>query len=209
MTPSSLKGYSRYVSLMRFLLPLGIVLSFGFAVGWPYFHSLGEEENVTLIDPSHPEIQESRMIRPHYVSTDKKGQPFQVGADWGKQQTENMADLVSPKGSFTLIEGQTFNLKAKAGTYDSKEKVLKLEGNVTLTSTDGYHVQTEKARVSVDNKIIEGDTPIEGEGPTGKIKGEGFKVESRHEGKVLTLKGRSQVIINSSAVKKKKDSHAL
>lgn len=204
----SLKRYSRYVSLMKFLLPFGISLSLGIAIGWPYFLSLGKEEKSISIDPSHPDIQESRMIRPHYVSTDQKGQPFHVNAEWAKQRTETLADLISPQGTITLLEGQTFHLKAQEGHYESNKKLLNLKGGVTVTSTDGYNIQTEEASISVDHKIIEGDDYIEGEGPTGKLKGtKGFKVESLPEGKILTLKGPSQVIINPSALKKKKADH--
>src|SRR5207249_1749401 len=109
----------------------------------------------------------------------------------------------------TMTEGQTFDLQAKKGHYDSQTKVLNLEGDVVLTSTDGYHVQTEKARVTVDNKLIEGDNYIEGKGPTGEIMGkEGFKVENRAQGKVLTLKGPSRIVImNKASLKKNKESH--
>lgn len=201
------RGYSRYVSLMKFLLPVGILLSVGLTFLWPYLQS-SNKENMMVVDMSQPEIRENRMIRPHYMSTDEKGQPFQVDAEWGKQQTEKLVDLVTPKGSMNMIEGQTFNLVAQKGKYDSEAKILDLEGDVTLVSTDGYRVQTEKAQVSIDNKIIEGNSYIEGEGPTGAIMGEkGFKVESRPKGKVLTLKGRSQVVINKSAVKKNKEPH--
>ena len=167
MIPRIPKSYSRYVSLMKTILPVAILLSIGLAIGWPYFHSLSKE-NIAMVDPSQPEIRENRMVRPHYMSTDGKGQPFHVDAEWAKQKTENLADLVSPQGSMTMAEGQTFNLEAKKGNYNSETKVLNLEENVTLTSTDGYRVQTEKARVTLDNKIIEGDDYIEGEGPTEK-----------------------------------------
>jgi len=198
------KGYSRYVSLMKVILPIGILLSVGLSIGWPYLHSLSKE-NTPFIDTSQPEIQENRMVRPHYMSTDEKGQPFHVDANWAKQKTENLADLVSPHGSITMTEGQTFELQAKKGHYDSQTKVLNLEENVTLTSTDGYHVQTEKARITIDNKVIEGDNYIEGEGPTGEIMGQkGFKIETRAHGKkVITLKGPSRVVIkNTSKLKK-------
>lgn len=199
------KSYSRYVSLMKVVLPVGILLSVGFAIGWPYILSLGKEE-VAFIDTSQPEIKENRMVRPHYLSTDKKGQPFHVDAEWAKEQSEKLANLVNPEGSMIMEDGQTFNLKAKEGHYNSETKVLDLKGDVTLTSTDGYHVQTKEARVTVDDKIVEGDSYIEGEGPAGEIKGEGFKIENRAQGKkVITLKGRSQVVINKSAMKKQKE----
>lgn len=195
--------YSRYVRLMKVILPVSIVLSIGLAIGWPYLQ-IAKQEHVEKVDTSHPEIRENRMLRPHYVSTDKKGQPFHVNADWAKQKTEHLSDLINPQGSMTMLEGETFNVKSKKGHYDSQGKTLTLEDNVTLTSTDGYHIHTEKAHVAIDNKTIEGDSYIEGEGPTGTIMGQkGFKVESRPQGKkVLTLKGPSRIVINNVSRKK-------
>jgi LPS export ABC transporter protein LptC len=192
---------------MKLILPLGILLSIGFALGWPYLNSINKEA-VQQVDATHPEIKENRMVRPHYISTDKKGQPFHLTADWAKQQTEDLADLISPEGSMTMIEGETFNLKSQKGHYDIEDKVLTLEDKVTLTSTDGYHITTEKARINIDNKIIEGDAFIEGNGPTGEIMGtKGFKVETKENGKkVITLKGPSCVKIKSASRKKDKKS---
>ncbi|OFW90804.1 MAG: hypothetical protein A3C41_01755 [Alphaproteobacteria bacterium RIFCSPHIGHO2_02_FULL_42_30] len=180
-------------------------MAFGFTFGWPYIMSLGKEDMV-LVDASRPEIQENRMVHPHYVSTDETDQPFHVDADWAKQTTEGIADLTNPSGAITVEEGQTFNLEAKEGYYDNQGKFLDLKGDVTLTSTDGYHVHTQKARITLENKVIEGDLSIEGEGPAGKIYGQnGFKIENRSEGKkVITLKGPSRIEINRGSLKKKK-----
>ena len=92
--------------------------------------------------------------------------------------------------------------------YDSQTKILNLEGDVILTSTDGYFVKTEKARVTFDNKVIEGDNYVEGKGPSGEIMAQdGFKVENQPQGKkVITLKGPSKVVIHK--LKKTKDSNA-
>ncbi|OJW50617.1 MAG: hypothetical protein BGO67_05965 [Alphaproteobacteria bacterium 41-28] len=207
--PTIPKSYSRYVSLMKVVLPVGILLSVGFVVAWPYILSLGNEE-VAIIDASQPEIRENRMVHPHYLSTDNKGQPFHVNAEWAKEQTENLANLVNPESSMTMEDGQTFNVEAKEGHYDKKTKVLNLKGGVKLTSTEGYLVKTEQAEVAIEKKVIEGSSYIEGEGPTGKIMGKnGFKIENRPKGlKVITLKGPSRVVINKSAMKKKKEPHA-
>jgi len=203
------KNYSQYVRLMKIILPFGIVLSVGFAIGWPYLLSLSKEGFV-WVDSSLPEIQENRMMRPHYLSTDEKGQPFHVGADWAKEKTNTLSDLTNPQGSLTTVEGQTFNVKAEQGHYDREKKVLKLEGDVILTSTDGYLVKTEQADVTIDDKVIEGKSYIEGEGPAGKIMGtNGFKIESREHGlKVITLKGPSRIEISKSSIKKPKDPDA-
>ena len=130
--------------------------------------------------------------------------------DWAKNQSEELADLINPEGSFTTNEGETLNLKAATGHYDQVKKVLDLEGNVTLTSTDGYEVKTTKAHLTIENKVIEGNSYIEGSGPTGAIMGkEGFKLEKKSDGKnIITLKGPSRVVINNASLKKKKDENA-
>lgn len=208
MATNPTNTYSRYVSLMKIILPVGILLSIGLAIGWPYLMSAGKE-NLTMIDSSHPEIKENRMIRPHYVSTDGKGQPFQVTADWAKQKTENHADLIHPQGSMTMTEGETFNVKAKKGHYDSQGKVLTLNEDVILTNTNGDVIETEEAQVDIDNGTIQGKHSIKGKGAIGEFMGDGFKVEKRPQGKkVLTLTGHSRVVINPSSQKKKKKSHA-
>jgi hypothetical protein len=209
MIVSSLTDYSFYVHLMKKILPIGIVMALGFSLGWPYIQSISKEGLISL-DMSRPEIKENRMVRPHYMSTDSKGQPYQVNAEWAKQRTEILADLINPQGSIVLTEGQTFNLKANNGLYDNKGKTLNLEGAVILTSTDGYNVTTKEAQIKFDSnntKVIEGNSYIEGEGPTGRFKGQkGFIVETRPQGKkVLTLKGRSQIVIAKSVLKKNKD----
>ncbi|MBI2707422.1 MAG: LPS export ABC transporter periplasmic protein LptC [Proteobacteria bacterium] len=207
MDLQSLQGYSRYVSLMKVVLPVGILLTLALSFGWPYILSLSKDGFV-LLDMSRSDIRENHMVHPQYMSTDNKGQPYQVKAEWAKQRTETLADLTAPQGLMTVVEGDSFDLKAKNGVYDMNGKLLGLDGGVVLTSTDGYHVQTEKAQISLDTKVIEGNVYVEGEGPTGSIKGQnGFKVESRPGGKVLTLKGPSRVIINTAALKKHKGSH--
>lgn len=203
------KGYSRYVSLMKIVLPIGIVLAIVCAVAWPYVQTLNTAE-LAIVDTSHPEIRENRMVHPHYLSTDGKGQPFQVDAEWAKNQSASLSDLVNPEGSMTVFEGETYKLKAKKGHYDSENKTLDLTDGVILTSTDGYEVKTQEAHVTIENKVIEGDSYIEGEGPAGAIMGKnGFKIENRPKGKkVITLKGPSRIVINNAKLKKQKEAHA-
>lgn len=199
--------YSSYVTLMKILLPIGIFLALGLAIGWPYLTSLNKE-NLIPLNASQPEIKENRMVRPHYISTDDKGQPFQLDADWAKQKSEDLVDLTNPQGSMTIIAGETFTVESKKGHYDSQNKSLTLEENVVLTSTDGDLIKTEKAHVDLDKGIISGNNPIEGKGKAGEFKGEGFQVEKRAHGKkVITLRGgnsRARVVINPK--NKNKDS---
>lgn len=203
------KNYSRYVNLMKVTLPVGIILSVAFAFSWPYLQTIKTEE-VATVDTSKPEISENRMIRPHYLSTDEKGQPFEVDAEWAKNKSEHETELFNPEGSLTVFEGEAYKLTAKEGHYNKEKQTLDLFQDVNLKSSDGYEVRTQEAHVNINNKTVEGNVYIEGEGPGGAIMGSnGFIIENRPKGKkIITLKGPSRVVINDSALKKKKESHA-
>lgn len=193
---------------MKIILPIGIFLSVVLSLFWPYLQTIKKEE-VVAIDTSKPEISENRMIRPHYLSTDGKGQPFEVDAEWAKNKSEHETDLYSPEGSLTVFEGESYKLEAKEGHYNKEKQTLDLSQDVILTSSDGYVVKTESAHIDINDKQIEGNAYIEGEGPGGEIMGtNGFIIETRPKGKkVITLKGPARVVINDSALKKKKESH--
>ncbi len=206
MKPPVTKNYSRYVSLMKVILPIGIVLSVVFALGWPYLQTLNAPE-IVAVDTSLPEIKENRMVRPHYLSTDQKGQPFEITAEWAKNHSESLSDLVNPDGTMTLFEGEIYSLKAKKGLYNKDNKTIDLKDSVVLTSTDGYTVTTQEAHVTLDNKVIEGNSMIKGEGPAGSLMGtNGFKIETKAKNKkVITLKGASRIVINNETLKKEKE----
>ena len=182
---------------MKVLLPVGILVAIIVSVAWPYISSLSKVESEPL-NVSHPAIKENRMLNPQYMSVDDKGRPYSVTADWAKQRTDTLADLIKPQGSFAFEEGKSLQVKAQRGIYDAQKKNMELTKDVVLTSSDGYSVRTEKATISLETNVVDSTTYVEGEGPKGSIRGQdGCTIETIPEGKIITLKGRSRVIIDS------------
>src|SRR3990167_507771 len=192
MAIHTLRRYSRYVAFMKGFLFIGIFLIFGASIIGPYITSQTEQETTEQI-PSN-----NHMIHPRYIAADEKGQPYEVSAEFATQVAEKEpTSLENPQGSLTLQGGQILTVKAKNGVYDANGKFLDLKGDVTLTTTDNYYVKTQEANVILNSKIIRGSVPVEASGPKGSLKGEGFEiVHDEKGGEIITLKGRSQVIIN-------------
>ncbi len=189
---------------MRIILPIGVILAIGMSFALPYILSPHKEKGAP-INIATPDIKENRMLNPQYTSTDEKGNPYAIKADWAKQRTDKVADLFRPQGTMVMTEGQTVQVIAQKGIYDLDKKNLELKQDVTLTSSDGYHVTTEAATFAVDNQSIESTTYVKGKGPMGSLEGsEGFKIQtSPGGGKIITLKGPSCVTITPGYGKKK------
>lgn len=206
---SEIAKYSRFVSRLKILLPLGggaILLA---VVIWPFISSK-KEAPLTNIDESSPAVTENRMLKPRYASTDKKGRPFEIEAEWGKPSSPSTkveeADLITPSGRITTEQHGDVILNAKHGHYDKEKNYLELDTEVVLETEDGYHFATEKADVDIDKKIVEGRVSIKGHGPKGEFQArDGFRLEETKDGNnIMTLKGPSRIVINPDALKKVK-----
>lgn len=200
---TSPSGYSKFVKITKLGLPIAGAFLLAIALAWPYLNDDEPEVKTVEIEKDHPSVIEQRMINPEYKSTDTKGQPFAVQAEWGKPLSKDEADLVTPKGTLTTEKHGDVRLDAKHGVYNKDTRELILDGDVTLDSDDGYHIVTQQANVDVENKAADGDVPIQGYGPTGLMKSEnGFHIEQGKDGKrKITLKGKSHLTINSETLK--------
>lgn len=196
-------SYSAFVKSMKIALPVSGLLILVAVIAWP-FMSEKKLTSMTNVDAESPEVVDNHMIRPKYASVDKQGRPYEVEADWGKPTTDHEADLTTPHGTLTTDDHGDVVLDAKHGHYDKDTRVLNLKEDVVLNTDDGYHFETQAADVNMESKTVEGNVPIQGSGPAGQLQAEdGFKLEETDDGnRIITLKGRSRVVINSETLKK-------
>lgn len=191
------KSYSRFIGFIKIALPIAGVLMLSLIFLWPYLQK-PTVESTEFANTSQPDVVENRMVHPRFMSTDQKGQPFELDAQWGKQVTEELASLTSPHGKLTNSKGITTDLKSETGTFNHENKTIDLNGDVLLSTSDGYVVKTQSAAIDINTQTVDGNEPVTAEGPLGSLKSEdGFIVEENDNGKVITLKGKSRVIINS------------
>jgi lipopolysaccharide export system protein LptC len=188
--------YSRRVAMMKLALPaIGIGLLLMVTI-WPRVAPLFDRLRFAAIDLK--EARELRMINPRYAGTDRSGHPFVVTAAVGRQvpARNDLMALDQPRADLKSHSGATIVVTADSGVYQSQTQFLDMFGNVTLTHENGTKIVTNSARLDVANNAAEGHDPIEGHGPSGDIKAQGF--QALDKGDIVIFTGKSDLWLRSS-----------
>ncbi len=187
--------YSRFVGLMKWLLPLSAVALALLVVVWPY---LGEQDRGLPL--SFAAIKSSIsdklfMTNARFLGTDDRNQPYTVTADKVIQQTsdQDLVQFVNPKADIQLDDGSWVALTAKRGVLRQSAELLSLDGGVNIFSDAGFEFRTDRARVDLRTKIASGDAPVEGQGPLGVLNATGFTLD--RGGRTIRFKGRVKLVV--------------
>ncbi len=188
--------HSRRVALMRLALPaIGIVLLLIVAI-WPRVAPLFDRLRFAAIDLR--EARELRMMNPRYVGTDRSGHPFIVTAAIGRQVPgrDDVMALDQPRADLKSHSGANLVVTADSGVYQSNTQFLDLFGQVTLTHENGTQIVTASARLDAVNNAAEGHDRVEGHGPSGDLKADGFQIVDK--GDIVIFTGNSDLLLRGS-----------
>lgn len=191
-------SHSRRVALLKRVLPaIGLSLMLLVAV-WPRLAPLLERIRFTLPAIDLREARELRMLNPRYLGTDRENRPFVVTAAVGQQVPDNanLMSLEKPKADLQAHDGATVVVTAATGIYQSQAQILDLFGNVKLVHQNGTEFTTDTARLNVASNSAQGDDPVEGHGPSGDVKAQGFRILDK--GDTLIFTGNADVVLKGA-----------
>ena len=194
--------YSRFVALMKVLLPslaVGLLLML---LVWPQMQKRVEEFKVGYtegVSASGPVMTNAR-----FVGTDAANRPYSVTADRAEQlpadeEAGAAVRLEGLMGDITLKDGAWLSLDAARGMLRRDDNVLVLEDSVDLFHDRGWELHTDAARLDLAEGRASGDKPVRFQGPFGHGRGEGFRIGP--EGRTVTLTGRSRLVIRGAKEK--------
>ena len=191
--------YSLFVGFMKVLLPATAAALILLVLAWPQF-SIEEESFRLSISKLAPGQAESlTMLNARFEGLDENDRPYTVTADIATQSEidKDLVTLERPKADITMADGTWLALTAKSGEYHKEAQVLDLTGAVNLFHDKGFELNTESARVYLDEGIAEGALPVQGQGRIGTVQAEGFRVLDR--GARIFFLGRSHMVIQREA----------
>jgi lipopolysaccharide export system protein LptC len=189
-------GYSKFVRLMRFVLPLLALVIVGLVMSWPKV-----EETMKTIphEAGMPQsVAENELVEPRYEGTDEKNQPFAVTAHRAIQsgQDPDVVLLELPQGESTMNDGKAVKISADKGQYQQKAQKLLLEGNVTLDQASAYEFRTDKLLVYLKYREVWSDAKVTGKGPAGTLEASGLHATG--ENNLLIFTGPVKLVLTGS-----------
>jgi len=188
------RAYSRWVSLLRWALPLLVFVVMAVLMAWPMMRA--KKLTAVAVDVVPNLVVENLKLS----GLDASNQPYALTAARAMQvgTTRNLIGLEQPQGEITLNTGNWISGKARYGRFDQQAKQLWLDGDVQITHDQGYKFTTSAAQVDMDQNTAWGDQPVLIQGSFGVIKGQGFQVGDK--GKILIIKGKTHALFNLRAL---------
>ncbi len=189
------KWYSRFVQMMKFLLPAVAVLLIVLILVWPYLKTEDIRFRISFAAFTADQTEDPSMVNPRYLGIDKDNQSFSITADLARKLAKGSlsVELEMPKADITLEDGSWLVVTAENGVYQRTEQTLNLTGAVNLYHDSGYEFRTAEARVDLEKGTAAGATPIRGQGPFGDLQAEGFRLIDK--GKTIIFTGKSKLVL--------------
>lgn len=190
--PRHRSGYSRFVRLMKYALPViaGIVVVL--VVIWPELKSQPDQFQIGISDLNVETAGGQRVIDARFTGVDGNNRPFSVTAATAIQApgSKERVDLAEPKADVTLQAESWVAITSPTGVYWRDQEILDLTGGVELFHDEGYEFQTEVARIEFKSGNASGDQPVAGRGPFGTINSQGFRILQNGDRILFTGKAR-------------------
>ena len=185
---------------LRVLLPL---LAAGLVVLLAVWSQLSLDTSRFHLDATElapDQLESLKMVNARFDGIDEKNRPYSVTAEQVVQDREDSdkVALEHPKADMTLESGAWIALTAESGNYSRKAEILDLAGGVSLYHDRGFEMHTERARLDLGAGTASGDAPVAGQGPTGELQADGFKVSDG--GKRIVFGGNARLLINPGKI---------
>lgn len=195
------RRYSRFVVLMKVLLPASAAILLALVVSWPRLVQEQDRFRVGFAKLSASDVETLSMVNARFHGVDAQNRPFLVTADLALERNpgQGLIDLQAPRADFSSRSGDGIYMEATKGIFHQKEQVLELLGTVSLFHDKGYEVHTSHAVIDLARNTAKGEEPVNGHGPQGQIQASGFEI--RDSGREVVFTGRSQVSLTGARAK--------
>lgn len=166
-------AYSRFVGVLRWVLPLLVVCGLAALTIWPI---IKERQLATLVIETVPNLMVEHL---HLTGRDENNQAYSLTAKRALQAEEpankNLVDLEKPEAEISLNDGAWLAGHAAYGRLDQATEKLWLGGKVEFFHDQGYSFLSDEAYVDMEKKAAWGEKPVLIQGGFGEIRGSGFR----------------------------------
>lgn len=187
-------NYSRFVSLMKVLLPITALALATVMVAWPQLKSRDSGFSLGFLSVNPYDAENLRMVNPRFTGLDQKALPYTLTADIAIQDNPG-ADIIRlqhPKADITLKDGTWLALTADKGIHRQKQQTLELSGVVNLFHDSGHSFTTTQVSIDLVRGTAVGNAPVSGQGPSGTLTSQGFRFLGK--GNIIQFTGKAKLV---------------
>lgn len=191
----ALKVRSRMIERLKYTLPGIALAALVILIGWPQAQKWIYAQQPTLAQTTSVPKTNNTATRPEFKSTDEKNQPYTITADHGIELSAEEVDLTYPRFEIQLKSGGYVVLTSNSGRLNKVTNHMHLEGNVILSHSQGYFLETAQAWIDCNRGSAHGNSHIWGNGPAGSIEAQGFRLAD--QGTKVSFIGGTQLLLKT------------
>jgi len=186
--------HGRLARFARIALPLAALGLVGLIFAWSRIDPIINKIVISDTEQAPKEIDTVTMENARFAGVDAQNRSFNITAVRAVQSADddNHIDLQQPKADIVLASGAKVAIQSDRGGLQRDTQILDLAGKVTVTQDQGYEFRTETARIDLNERTAAGDAPVNGRGPQGEIRAEGFEILDG--GTRVIFRGRSRAL---------------
>jgi lipopolysaccharide export system protein LptC len=184
---------SLLIAALRRILPLLIIAIAVLFGGWVVFGGL-----ITGGAGVHGAPPSSiHMTNARFLGRDAQGHAYVLTAIEAARDNTDFQKITLTKPTLTMdSDGQKpTRLSADRGVYREDNRILLLNGHVTVRDSQDDSFLTEQAIVDTVNGAVAGKSPVSGQGPTGSIRADSYAIYDR--GQRLVFQGKVHSRVNA------------
>ncbi len=167
---------SRQIHIYRRALPILIVAILAALGGWVLYNTVAWR---FASGPGASGVS-IRMVNPKFYGRSSDNGPYLISAASAARDDRDFQRVALDKPVFivNLDTPVQTRLEAKSGVYREDTRILRLEKDLVLEDKRGYTLRAQRAVVDTRSGTIQGESPIEGTGPLGRIAASSYAVTS-------------------------------
>jgi lipopolysaccharide export system protein LptC len=188
--------HSRIVRFFRGAIPISLIAIMAFVAAAAYFQPLRILSKLP-VDPGRVVLSGTKitMEAPRLGGFTRDGRPYDLTARAAAQDLTNpgMLELKDVRAHVAMQDKTTVELSAATGMYDTKGDMMVLKTDVVVTSSAGYSVRLNEAKVDIKTNRIVSDQPVEVKLSNGTVKSN--RLEVSDNGDLMRFEGDVDVYL--------------
>lgn len=174
-------GYSRFVAWLKVLLPITalLLLSTLFLLS----RSIDPTAAIPFADTEIDErLRGQQITAPVFSGTSNAGDLVSVSASTMATRSGLNNEAHDFTAQIDLSSGARVILNADRGQFDIAANNSSLEGNVVITTSSGYTLNTDALLAEFDTLLVQSPGAVTGDGPVGNLQAGGMRLQRESGG---------------------------